>query len=327
MTEKITFQAFIDQVAARTGLSKRQAHDFVKELAAVIDAGLIRDGKVRVAGLGTFQIRPIAESTGINPQTGDVIVIPSHSRVLFKAAKALARRVNREYNHLKPVPVSDTTKPEESSAMERPAEPVPEEERIPEPSPPSKPSYRNLLIAGGAAVVVVVLALLLFRGKEEPTLPPPEEAPVAEEVEPALPTEPVPEEPAPITVEEPVEEIEVEAPEAAVEEPVPVSIQGVPARVHHIRRGDTLWDLAKKYYGKSSYWPLIFQANRQLVRNPDFIMSGFDLVIPLLEGTSTELTLADSANLATGYAAAYEAYRSIGKANAEEYIKASRQYE
>ncbi len=44
--------------------------------------------------------------------------------------------------------------------------------------------------------------------------------------------------------------------------------------------GDTLSGLAKKYYGKASLYMKIFEANRDILNNPDLIKIGQKLRIP-----------------------------------------------
>jgi nucleoid-associated protein YgaU len=49
-----------------------------------------------------------------------------------------------------------------------------------------------------------------------------------------------------------------------------------------IQRGDTLWKIAKQYYGNGSKYPLIFEANREVIKNPDLIYPGQVVRIPKL---------------------------------------------
>jgi hypothetical protein len=53
-------------------------------------------------------------------------------------------------------------------------------------------------------------------------------------------------------------------------------------REHVVRRGDTLWDLARTYLGNPFSWPSIFEANRNVVENPHWIFPAERLVIPPL---------------------------------------------
>jgi nucleoid-associated protein YgaU len=49
---------------------------------------------------------------------------------------------------------------------------------------------------------------------------------------------------------------------------------------HVVAKGDTLGKIAAKYYGDSSLYPKIFEANRNLIKNPDLIQIGWKLRIP-----------------------------------------------
>ena len=49
---------------------------------------------------------------------------------------------------------------------------------------------------------------------------------------------------------------------------------------HIVKRGDTLWGLAKKYYGDGSQYMKIANANKDKVKNPNLIIDGWKLVIP-----------------------------------------------
>ncbi len=51
-------------------------------------------------------------------------------------------------------------------------------------------------------------------------------------------------------------------------------------RYHTVGKGDCLWSLAKKYYGKGSEYMRIFNANKDKIKNPDLILDGWKLVIP-----------------------------------------------
>jgi nucleoid-associated protein YgaU len=48
-----------------------------------------------------------------------------------------------------------------------------------------------------------------------------------------------------------------------------------------IKSGDTLSGIAAKYYGKGSLYPRIFEANREVIKNPDLIYPGQKIRIPM----------------------------------------------
>jgi hypothetical protein len=51
---------------------------------------------------------------------------------------------------------------------------------------------------------------------------------------------------------------------------------------HVVRRGDTLWDLARAYLENPFMWRLIYDANRDVVENPHWIYPAERLIIPPL---------------------------------------------
>jgi nucleoid-associated protein YgaU len=50
---------------------------------------------------------------------------------------------------------------------------------------------------------------------------------------------------------------------------------------YDIKSGDTLSAIAKRYYGKASAYMRIFEANRELIKDPDKIYPGQKIRIPL----------------------------------------------
>ena len=69
----------------------------------------------------------------------------------------------------------------------------------------------------------------------------------------------------------------------------PTTARPVPPRmrVHHVIHGDTLWDLAKQYYGDGEAWRRIYAANAghrqadgRALSDPDLILPGWTLTLP-----------------------------------------------
>lgn len=50
--------------------------------------------------------------------------------------------------------------------------------------------------------------------------------------------------------------------------------------VHKVMEGETLWDLAGRYFQNSFSWPLIWEANKQSIADPHWIYPGQELIIP-----------------------------------------------
>ena len=62
--------------------------------------------------------------------------------------------------------------------------------------------------------------------------------------------------------------------------PAPQSPASTSARTYTVQKGDSLWKIAKQFYGKGSAWPRIHEANKELITNPDLIQPGWTLRIP-----------------------------------------------
>jgi nucleoid-associated protein YgaU len=52
--------------------------------------------------------------------------------------------------------------------------------------------------------------------------------------------------------------------------------------MHSVEPGDSLSKIAKKYYGDASKWKMIYEANRDDIKNPDLIHPGQVFRIPEL---------------------------------------------
>ncbi|MGF1546240.1 MAG: peptidoglycan-binding protein LysM [Thiotrichales bacterium] len=54
----------------------------------------------------------------------------------------------------------------------------------------------------------------------------------------------------------------------------------VEVEYYTIAKGDTLSAIAKKFYGKASDYPRIFEANREVIKDPNLIFPGQKIRIP-----------------------------------------------
>lgn len=55
-------------------------------------------------------------------------------------------------------------------------------------------------------------------------------------------------------------------------------------RTYTIQSGDSLSKIAKREYGDAQKWNVIYEANRDTIKNPDLIHPGQEIVIPNLSG-------------------------------------------
>ncbi len=88
--------------------------------------------------------------------------------------------------------------------------------------------------------------------------------------------------PAPEPEPEPAPEPEAAAPEAPPAA-APATEEGDAGRTYTVQSGDTLWKIAQEAYGSGAKYMAIFEANKDLLENPDRIFPGQELKIPDLE--------------------------------------------
>ncbi|MGH7774015.1 MAG: ABC transporter substrate-binding protein [Candidatus Binatia bacterium] len=69
-------------------------------------------------------------------------------------------------------------------------------------------------------------------------------------------------------------------PALGASEPVPATSLGGGLKEYIIQRGDTLSRLALRLYGDPLKWPKIYEANKQTVKNPDYIYVGQKIMLP-----------------------------------------------
>jgi nucleoid-associated protein YgaU len=60
----------------------------------------------------------------------------------------------------------------------------------------------------------------------------------------------------------------------------PGGSQPTAARTYTVQKGDSLWKIAKQFYGNGSEWGRIHEANKDVIKNPDLIQPGWTLRIP-----------------------------------------------
>ena len=79
----------------KKGLSvpKRIVKDIIQGFLGAVETEVAAGHKIRLDGVGIFQVKNRAARMGRNPQTGEEIKIPASKKIAFRAAKGLKERV------------------------------------------------------------------------------------------------------------------------------------------------------------------------------------------------------------------------------------------
>ena len=79
----------IIKTAQISGVSKKDVEAVLKTAGDVIGAALVEEGEAVLPGLGKLVTQQKDARDARNPKTGEVIHVPAHKAVKFKAAKSL----------------------------------------------------------------------------------------------------------------------------------------------------------------------------------------------------------------------------------------------
>lgn len=89
----MTKQDFVDAVAERAGMSKRDAGDAVEAMLETITNALRQGDSITFTGFGKFSTSARAARQGVNPRTGERVQIAATTVPKFTAGSSLKSAV------------------------------------------------------------------------------------------------------------------------------------------------------------------------------------------------------------------------------------------
>jgi DNA-binding protein HU-beta len=90
----VTKSEFVDQVANRTNLGKKEAAEAVDAVLDTIEDTLKRGSDVVFSGFGKFHVSHRNARQGVHPRTGEPIQIAASKVPKFSAGASLKKSVN-----------------------------------------------------------------------------------------------------------------------------------------------------------------------------------------------------------------------------------------
>jgi DNA-binding protein HU-beta len=85
----MTKAELVAEIAKKSGLAKADAERALNSFVEVAKKTLKKEGRLALAGFGSFTVNKRKARTGRNPRTGETIKIKAKKVVKFKAGKAL----------------------------------------------------------------------------------------------------------------------------------------------------------------------------------------------------------------------------------------------
>ncbi len=90
----MTKQEFVDQVASKTNMSRREAQDAVEAVLDSITETLTSGGEINFTGFGKFSTQHRKERQGVNPRNPtEKVTIPAATVPKFSAGSTLKQAV------------------------------------------------------------------------------------------------------------------------------------------------------------------------------------------------------------------------------------------
>ena len=186
---KLTIQEVAKVLVEKNGLDPKDASHFASEFFALILQQLQQDDQVKIKGLGTFKIINVEARESVSVQTGERVVIDSHSKVTFTPDTVMKELVNKPFSQFETVVLNDGVefadlKDEKDAAVEEKEETVEEQQPVVAPIIEDEPA--TVAEEPVIAPVIEDEPAAAPAVEEEPAAAPviaePAAAPVAEEV-------------------------------------------------------------------------------------------------------------------------------------------------
>ena len=89
----MTKQDIVEDIALRTGLTKKEVGEAVEHFLAKISQTLVDGGHLEIRGFGTFKVKERKSRMARNPRTGETVPVPARRVPVFKVSKMLKDRV------------------------------------------------------------------------------------------------------------------------------------------------------------------------------------------------------------------------------------------
>jgi DNA-binding protein HU-beta len=91
--KQVTKSEFVDQVADRAGLSRKDAGEAVEAVLETIEEALKRGSDITFSGFGKFSVSQRSAREGRNPATGEKIEIAASKVPKFTAGAGLKKAI------------------------------------------------------------------------------------------------------------------------------------------------------------------------------------------------------------------------------------------
>ena len=326
MADKLSWTDLRHALALRAGVSEKKAGAFLSAFQDQLIEVLKTDKQVKINGLGTFKVQAVAPRKSVDVNTGEEIIIEGYNKLIFAPEAGVKELVEKQPKEIDPLKKLGAQAEEIVDILGDLGQSPKEEVKEPEPEPVVEPKPKKKYhFVRDTLICVVILLMLLLAGYFflrhrlgdilQHIMQPSDTEVVADttaqavvETEEAVEvTEPAPENMIPegeISQEQILAEfLEASGELSPTENKYPDLITTEP--MHEASR--LAW-MAKRFYGAKIYWPYLYDANRDVIANPNDIEVGTPIRVPKL--TKLQLDTTNAETMATIEQLREEALRS-----------------
>lgn len=107
MNDKISLPSLVNLLSQKSGDTKKQSEDFIKEVFGLISEELVKGDPVKVKEIGTFKTVQVEARKSVNVSNGRENEIAAHRKVAFVPSKELAASVNEPFEMFETVELAD----------------------------------------------------------------------------------------------------------------------------------------------------------------------------------------------------------------------------
>ncbi len=83
-------------LSEKTGVRASTVRQYIDVTLARMADGIVQDGKLKLAGFGTFDVLSKGERLGRNPRTGEDVMITPRRTISFSLSQKLKSKINEK---------------------------------------------------------------------------------------------------------------------------------------------------------------------------------------------------------------------------------------
>ena len=83
-------------LSEKTGVRASTVRQYIDVTLARMADGIVQDGKLKLAGFGTFDVLSKGERLGRNPKTGEDVMITPRRTISFSLSQKLRSKINEK---------------------------------------------------------------------------------------------------------------------------------------------------------------------------------------------------------------------------------------